>query len=63
MKTNPGNERIKRAYFVYLREARRSSEASIDAVAKSISRFEESTARKAFDRFHREQAVWRSSAG
>jgi integrase len=56
-KTNAANERIKRAYFAYLREARRSSEASIDAVAKAISRFEESTARKTFDRFHREQAV------
>lgn len=56
-KTNPANERIKRAYFVYLREARRASEASIDAAAKAISRFEDSTARKAFDRFHREQAV------
>lgn len=56
-KTNPANERIKRAYFIYLREARRASEASVDAVAKAISRFEDSTSRKAFDRFHREQAV------
>lgn len=56
-KTNAANERIKRAYFTYLREARRASEATVDAVAKAISRFEDSTSRKAFDRFHREQAV------
>lgn len=56
-KANPTNERIKRAYFIYLREARRSSEASIDKVAKAISRFEASTGRKGFERFHREQAV------
>jgi site-specific recombinase XerC len=56
-KTNPANERIKRAYFGYLREARRASEASIDGVAKAISRFEESTAYKPFASFHREQAV------
>lgn len=56
-KTNPDNERIKRAYFTYLREARRASEASIDGVAKAISRFEDSTNRKSFSGFHREQAV------
>lgn len=56
-KTNPANERIKRDYFVYLREARRASEASVDAAAKAISRFEETTGHKNFDRFHREQAM------
>lgn len=56
-KTNPDNERIKRAYFGYLREARRASESSIDGVAKAISRFEESTGHKPFRGFHREQAV------
>lgn len=56
-RTNPANERIKRDYFIYLREARRASEASIDGVAKAISRFEESTGWKGFDRFHRQQAV------
>lgn len=56
-RTNPANERIKRDYFVYLREARRGSEKRVDAAAKAISRFEESTGRKGFDSFHREQAV------
>ncbi len=54
---NPANERIKRAYFIYLREAKRHSEASIDGVAKAISRFETSTGHRDFGRFHREQAV------
>jgi integrase len=54
---NPANERIKRAYFTYLREAKRHSEASIDGVAKALSRFETSTGHRDFGRFHREQAV------
>jgi integrase len=56
-KHNPANERIKRAYFVYLREARRRNDASIDGVAKALSRFEEATGHRAFGKFHREQAV------
>lgn len=57
MKPNPKNERIKRAYFVYLREAKRRNEASVDGVAKALSRFEEASAHRDFARFHREQAV------
>ena len=30
---NPENERIKRAYFIYLKEARRLGEHSIDGAA------------------------------
>ncbi|MBX9614458.1 MAG: hypothetical protein K2X25_02570 [Caulobacteraceae bacterium] len=56
-KNNPANERIKRSYFIYLREARRRNDKSVDEVAKALSRFEEATARKDFGRFHREQAV------
>jgi integrase len=56
-KHNPTNERIKRAYFVYLREARRRNDASIDGVAKAIRRFEEHTGAREFAKFHREQAV------
>ena len=56
-KHNPKNERIKRSYFIYLREARRRNEASVDAVAKALSRFEEATGHRDFARFHREQAV------
>jgi integrase len=56
-KFNPGNERIKRDYLRYLAEARGRSEATIDGVAKSLARFEESTRRRDFKRFHREQAM------
>ena len=56
-KHNPTNERIKREYFHYLKEARRRGEASIDGAAKALSRFEESTRWRDFKRFHREQAV------
>lgn len=37
---NPANERIKRKYFSFLKEARRHSEPTIDAAAKALSRFE-----------------------
>ena len=37
---NAENERLKRRYFAYLREAKRYSEASVDMVAKALHRFE-----------------------
>ena len=41
MKTHsPQNERIKRAYFTYLAEAKGFSEATLDGVAKALNRFE-----------------------
>ena len=54
---NAANERIKRDYFRYLREALGRDEATIDGVAKSLARFEEATTARDFKRFHREQAV------
>jgi integrase len=56
-KHNPENERIKRKYFAYLKEAKRHSEQTVDAAAKSLSRFEESTRYRDFKRFHYEQAT------
>ncbi len=56
-KYNPANERIKRDYFQYLREAKRRNESSVDAAAKALSRFEEANGHKDFKKFHREQAV------
>lgn len=56
-KYNAANERIKREYFHYLKEARRRGEASIDAAAKALRCFEEATRWRDFKRFHREQAV------
>lgn len=54
---NPQNERIKRQYFTYLREAKRYSEASLDGVAKALHRFEVYTKFRDFKAFHIEQAV------
>src|SRR5262245_53590823 len=56
-KHNPENERIKRAYFEYLKEARRLSERSIDAAAAALTRFEEYTRYRDFKKFRTQQAV------
>ena len=56
-KYSPENERMKRKYFAFLREAQRYSEASVDAAAKALSRFEDYTRYKDFKTFHFEQAV------
>jgi integrase len=54
---NPANERIKRQYFSYLKEAKRQSETTVDAVAKALSRFEADTKFRDFKAFHFEQAI------
>ena len=54
---NPDNERIKRRYFAYLKEARRHSEPTVDAVAKALARFEADTKYRDFRKFHSEQAI------
>jgi integrase len=51
------NERIKRDYFAYLKEAKGRDNATVDGVAKALSRFEESTKARDFKRFHKAQAV------
>ena len=56
-KHNPQNERIKRKYLAYLREAKRHSEPSVDAAAKALSRFEAHNRFKDFKAFHFEQAI------
>ena len=56
-KPNPENERQKRAYFAWLREAHGRDDATIARVAASLARFEENTKGRDFKRFHREQAV------
>jgi integrase len=56
-KHNAANERIKRKYFTYLREAKRHSEPSVDAVAKALDRFEVYTKYRDFKAFRHEQAV------
>lgn len=54
---NANNERIKHDYFLYLKQARRQSEASIDAVAKALDRFESYNKYRDFKVFHIKQAV------
>lgn len=56
-KHDPENERVKHEYFTYLREARRRQEASIDAVAAALHRFEAFTGFKSFRHFHIDQAI------
>ena len=56
-KHNAANERIKNDYFRLLKEAKGYDEASIDAVAAAIDKFETYTNRRAFDRFHIEQPI------
>jgi integrase len=56
-KYDPENERIKRSYFIYLKEAKRCGEASIDAVAKALKRFELYNRFRDFRQFRPEQAV------
>jgi integrase len=56
-KHNAANERIKREYFTYLQEARRQSEASVDAVAAALARFEAYTRCRDFKTFNHQQAV------
>ena len=56
-KYNPNNERIKRKYFAFLKEAKRHSEPTVDAAAKALSRFEDYTRYRDFKAFHFEQAI------
>jgi site-specific recombinase XerD len=54
---NPKNERIKRQYFKYLREAKRHNEATVDAAAMALARFEADTQFREFKAFHVDQAI------
>ena len=51
-KNSPVNERIKRKYFAFLKEAKRHSEPTIDAVAKALNRFEVYNKFRDFKAFH-----------
>jgi integrase len=51
------NERLKRDYFEYLREAKRYSAQTVDGVAKAIDRFESYTQHRDFRLFHHKAAV------
>lgn len=55
-KHHPKNERIKRRYFDYLKEAERMDVSSVDLVAASIAGFEQWSNYRDFASFHIEQA-------
>src|SRR6516225_448220 len=58
MKTHDAqNERIKRRYLTFLKEAKRFTDSSIDGVAKAIHCFESYTKFRDFRQFHIQQAV------
>lgn len=53
---HPDNERLKRRYLQYLREAKGASISTCDAVAAAIDRFQVHCRGKPFAKFHIEQA-------
>lgn len=55
-KFNAENERIKRRYEQYLREAKGQDDKSIDKVRAALVKFEGSTKYKSFKSFHIDQA-------
>ena len=57
MKHNPDNERTKRRYFVFLKDAKGQNPSSIDGVAMALTKFEKYNKRKSFKAFHYEQAI------
>ncbi len=56
-KFNEENERIKRRYMHFLREAKGCDTATVDKSIEAILRFERSTGFKSFKRFHIDQAM------
>lgn len=55
-KRHPDNERLKRRYLEFLRDVKGRDEASLDAVAKALERFEEYNRYRDFRKFRVEQA-------
>jgi integrase len=55
-KFDSNNERIKRKYFSFLKEAKGHNDRTVDAAAKALNRFEVYTKFKDFKRFHINQA-------
>jgi len=56
-KHNANNERIKRKYTTFLKQAKGHNEATIDSVEKALSRFEHYNKYKDFKAFHYQQAI------
>ena len=56
-KHNPNNERIKRQYFIYLRNAKQQSVRAVDGTASALARFENHTKYRDFKSFRSELAI------
>lgn len=54
---NANNERIKRQYFLFLKEAKRHSTDTVDAAAMALARFEAYNKHRDFKAFHFKQAI------
>src|SRR5436305_6565819 len=54
---NPKNDRAKRDYLIYLKEARQRSLATVEQVRHAIDRLEAYTAFKDFGTFNKDQAL------
>ena len=55
-KTNPRNDRVKRDYLIWLKDAKQRSDATVDQARHSIDRLEAYTGYKDFGTFNKEQA-------
>ena len=55
--SNPNNDRVKRDYLVWLKEAKQRSEATADQARHAIDRYEAYTGFKDFGTFNKEQAL------
>ncbi|HUB65081.1 MAG TPA: hypothetical protein VL996_11685 [Methylocella sp.] len=53
LKRNPANERIKRRYLQFLSDVKGRDEASLDAAAKAMERFDEYNRRRDFKNLKR----------
>lgn len=56
-KYNADNERIKRKYLIFLRQAKQQSAPTVDGVAGALARFETYTKHRDFKKFHSELAI------
>jgi site-specific recombinase XerC len=57
LRTNPKNDRVKREYLIYLKDARQRSAATVDQVRHAIDRLEVYAGFKDFGTFNKEQAL------
>src|SRR5712671_6967190 len=56
LQSNPKNDRVKREYLIYLKDARQRSSATAEQVRHAIDRLEAYTGFKDFGTFNKEQA-------